>query len=86
VVAYVVVDQFSGGPAGYVFRTSDFGQHWTDISGNLPNTPTTAIVLDSRTNSSMLAPKSGCTHQATAAPPERLFKQACPSFGSSIWS
>jgi hypothetical protein len=50
VVAYVVVDQFSGGPGGYVFRTSDFGQHWTDISGNLPNTPTSAIVLDSRTN------------------------------------
>ena len=49
-VAYVVVDQFSGGPGGHVFRTSDFGQHWTDISGNLPNTPTSAIVLDPRTN------------------------------------
>jgi photosystem II stability/assembly factor-like uncharacterized protein len=49
-VAYVVVDQFHGGPGGHVFRTSDFGQHWTDISGNLPDTPTSAIVLDSRTN------------------------------------
>jgi Calx-beta domain-containing protein len=49
-VAYVVVDQFSGGPGRHVFRTSDFGRHWTDISGNLPDTPTSAIVLDSRTN------------------------------------
>jgi photosystem II stability/assembly factor-like uncharacterized protein len=49
-VAYVVVDQFSGGPDGHVYRTADYGQHWTDISGNLPDTPTTAIILDSRTN------------------------------------
>ena len=52
-VAYVTFDKFShdlGGSVGHVFRTSDFGQHWTDISGNLPDTPTSAIVLDSRTN------------------------------------
>jgi hypothetical protein len=35
---------------GHVFRTSDYGQHWTDISGNLPDTPTSTIVLDSQTN------------------------------------
>jgi photosystem II stability/assembly factor-like uncharacterized protein len=49
-VAYVVVDEFSGRSGGYIFRTSDFGQHWTDISGNLPNVPTSVIVLDSRTH------------------------------------
>ena len=52
-VAYVTFDMFShdlGGSVGHVFRTSDYGQHWTDISGNLPDTPTSAIVLDSRTN------------------------------------
>jgi photosystem II stability/assembly factor-like uncharacterized protein len=52
-IAYVTFDKFShdlGGSVGHVFRTSDYGQHWTDISGNLPDTPTSAIVLDSRTN------------------------------------
>jgi photosystem II stability/assembly factor-like uncharacterized protein len=52
-VAYVTFDKFStdlGGSVGHVFRTTDYGQHWTDISGNLPDTPTSCIVLDSRTN------------------------------------
>jgi photosystem II stability/assembly factor-like uncharacterized protein len=52
-VAYVTFDMFSnvsGGSLGHVYRTADFGQHWTDISGNLPDTPTSCVVLDSRTN------------------------------------
>jgi photosystem II stability/assembly factor-like uncharacterized protein len=52
-VAYVTFDMFSnaqGGSLGHVYRTADYGQHWTDISSNLPDTPTSAIVLDSRTN------------------------------------
>jgi len=32
--------------AGHVFKTTDFGQTWTDISGVLPNIPVNDIVLD----------------------------------------
>jgi len=31
-----------------VFRTTDGGQSWTDISGDLPNLPAYAIALDPR--------------------------------------
>jgi hypothetical protein len=41
--AYVV---FSGFGAGHVFRTTTAGASWTDISGNLPDVPVNAIVID----------------------------------------
>lgn len=31
---------------GYVYRTDDYGQTWTDITTNLPGAPTNAIVVD----------------------------------------
>ena len=31
---------------GHVFRTQDGGKKWTDVSGNLPDTPVNSIVLD----------------------------------------
>ena len=31
------------GGSGHVFSTTDFGAHWTNISGNLPNAPVNAI-------------------------------------------
>lgn len=37
---------FSGDIPGHVFRTSDGGMRWVDISGNLPNVPANAIVVD----------------------------------------
>jgi photosystem II stability/assembly factor-like uncharacterized protein len=43
--AYAVRDRFDG---GHVFRTSNGGQSWTDISSNLPNLPTNTIALDTR--------------------------------------
>jgi photosystem II stability/assembly factor-like uncharacterized protein len=45
--AYVVRDRFGG---GHVFRTTNGGQNWTDISGDLPDLPTHTIVLDDRTS------------------------------------
>ncbi len=33
---------------GHVFRTTDGGQSWEDISGNLPDAPLTAVVVDGR--------------------------------------
>jgi photosystem II stability/assembly factor-like uncharacterized protein len=36
-----------GGPfSGAIYKTTDGGAHWTDISGNLPAIPVTAIVVD----------------------------------------
>jgi hypothetical protein len=48
--AYAVRDRFTGGSGGHVFMTTDGGQHWTDISGNLPDVPTNTIALDPRTH------------------------------------
>lgn len=41
-IAYAVRNVFNG---GHVFRTTNGGQSWVDISGNLPNLPTYAIAL-----------------------------------------
>ena len=33
-------------PLPHVFKTTDLGQHWTDISGNLPEFPVNSIAVD----------------------------------------
>ena len=50
--AYAVFSGYSrrwvpGGGVGHVFETMDGGQTWTDISGNLPDIPGDALVLQS---------------------------------------
>lgn len=47
--AYVTFSGFSGfggDTQGHVFKTINGGTHWTDISGNLPNTPVNDIAVD----------------------------------------
>src|SRR5579864_3335370 len=46
--AYVTYGGFSGFPdtVGHVFKTTNGGTSWTDISGNLPNIPVTSIAID----------------------------------------
>ena len=46
--AYLAFSGFSGftDHVGHVFETTDGGQTWTDISGNLPNIPVNDIVAD----------------------------------------
>jgi hypothetical protein len=46
--AYVTFSGFSGfdDALGHVFRTTDSGMTWTDISGNLPNIPVDDILID----------------------------------------
>ncbi len=46
--AYVTFSGFSGfgDTLGHVFKTTDSGMTWTDISGNLPNIPADDIVID----------------------------------------
>ncbi len=46
-IAYVMVDGFG---TGHVFRTTDAGVSWTDISANLPDVPAYAMAIDARTN------------------------------------
>ncbi len=48
--AYAIFNGYSrrfvpGGGVGHVFETTDGGQTWTDISGNLPDVPGDALVL-----------------------------------------
>ena len=48
-------DHFNDGAlVGHVFRTTDGGQNWTDISGDLPNLPAHTIALDPRTSPNTL--------------------------------
>jgi len=46
--AYVTFSGFSGfgDSQGHVFKTTNGGQSWADISGNLPNVPVNDIVID----------------------------------------
>jgi photosystem II stability/assembly factor-like uncharacterized protein len=46
--AYVTYGGFSGftDTVGHVFKTTNGGTSWTDISGNLPNIPVTSIAID----------------------------------------
>jgi photosystem II stability/assembly factor-like uncharacterized protein len=45
--AYAVRDRFGG---GHVFKTTDGGLNWTNISGDLPDLPAYTLALDTRTN------------------------------------
>jgi len=47
-VAFVTLSGFSGfgDTQGHVFQTVNGGASWSDISGNLPNSPADGIVID----------------------------------------
>ena len=48
-VAYVAYNGFNAATPhrpGHVFKTTDAGQSWADISGNLPDSPVNSVVLD----------------------------------------
>ncbi|HLH73260.1 MAG TPA: hypothetical protein VKX96_08245, partial [Chloroflexota bacterium] len=45
-VAYSGFNVATPSTPGHVFKTTDAGQTWTDVSGNLPDAPVNAIVLD----------------------------------------
>jgi photosystem II stability/assembly factor-like uncharacterized protein len=50
-IAYIARDRFTpASETGHVFETLNGGATWKDISGNLPNSPTNALALDTRTN------------------------------------
>ncbi len=47
-VAFVALGGFSGfgDTDGHIYRTTDYGATWTDITGKLPNLPINAVVWD----------------------------------------
>src|SRR5207249_1760813 len=52
-IAYAVIANFSttlatGEKVKQVYRTTTYGQQWTDITGNLANVPVWSIALNSR--------------------------------------
>ena len=42
-IAYVV---YSGFGTGHVFRTDNYGKNWEDVTGDLPDVPTNAVIVD----------------------------------------
>ncbi len=51
-IAYVTFSGFNThtpGEPGHVFKTTDRGNTWVDVSGNLPDIPVSSIVLDGNT-------------------------------------
>ena len=53
--AYVTASGFDpAGGTGHVFKTTDYGAHWSNISANLPNAPANAIEIDWRTSPATL--------------------------------
>ena len=48
-IAYVAYNGFNAATPsrpGHVFKTTDGGENWTDISGNLPDCPVNSLILD----------------------------------------
>jgi len=48
-IAYVALAGFNGatpGRPGHLFKTTDAGSTWTDVSGNLPDVPVNSVILD----------------------------------------
>src|SRR5258705_7300099 len=44
--AYAGFNAASPSKPGHVFKTTDGGQSWTNISGNLPDSPVNSVILD----------------------------------------
>jgi uncharacterized protein (TIGR03437 family) len=45
-IAYATLSGYPAPPQGHVFKTTDGGENWTDISGNLPNIAVNDLVID----------------------------------------
>src|SRR5260370_39684634 len=51
--AYLTIMGFSGGPTGHVFKTTNAGVSWTDITNGLPDAPANSIIIDPRGSSAI---------------------------------
>ncbi len=64
--AYVTVMGFTGG-AGHVWRTSNAGASWTDVTGNLPDSPVNAVVVYPAMSQVFVATDVGVFASSTSA-------------------
>ena len=65
--AYVTVMGFTGG-AGHVWRTVNKGAAWTDFTGNLPDAPVNAVVVDPGSSQVYVATDVGVFASSTSPP------------------
>ena len=45
-VSYAGFSEATPSRVGHVYKTTDGGQHWTDVSGDLPSAPVNSVLLD----------------------------------------
>lgn len=45
-VSYAGYDEATPGHAGHIFKTTNGGQTWTDVTGDLPDGPVNSVILD----------------------------------------
>ena len=79
-VAYAVRDRFDakGIASGHVFRTSNGGTTWTDITGNLPDIPTNTLAIDTRTNILYIGTDTGVYASTNGGTSWTKFKTGAP--------
>ena len=64
---YVTVSRVAGLAGGRLFRSTDAGRSWTDISGNLPLIPTWKVAIDPRSNTAYVGNDDGVWQLPAAA-------------------
>jgi hypothetical protein len=65
--AYVTVMGFTGG-TGHVWKTLNTGASWTDFTGNLPDSPVNAVVVDAALSQVFVATDVGVFASSTTPP------------------
>lgn len=65
--AYVTVMGFTGG-TGHVWKTLNRGASWTDFTGNLPDSPVNAVVVDAALSQVFVATDVGVFASSTTPP------------------
>jgi PKD repeat protein len=78
--AYLTLGGFTGLPAAHVFRTTDGGQSWTNVSGNLPDAPASALAIDpSDPNGLFVGTDAGVFHSTNGGASWTSFNQGLPN-------
>lgn len=77
--AYVTIMGFTGGP-GHVWKTTSAGRSWIDFTGNLPDSPTNAVLVDSSSALVYVGTDVGVFVGSTFAPAS--WSEVGPSSGS----
>jgi hypothetical protein len=76
---FVVRDRFTPGPGKHVFETTNGGATWTDVTVNLPNLPTSTILIDPRTGFLYVGNDTGVFMSPSAGSPWTRFGSSLPN-------